>query len=69
MIRKKRDRIVGARHKLAKLTDEQVAEIRRLGAPWTRSGKWRHRGTATLVRKIARRFGVTKATIENVPEE
>lgn len=37
MIAKRRDRIVGARHGNAKLTDEQVAEIRSLGAPWVRS--------------------------------
>jgi len=66
MIRKKRDRIVGARHKLAKFTDDQVAEIRRIGAPWARSGRRRYRGTALLVRRLARRFGVGRGTIEMI---
>jgi len=63
MIRKKRDRIVGARHKLAKLTDEQVAEIRREGAPWVRAKGRRYRGTAVLLRRIAKRFGITKSGV------
>src|SRR5450759_3657672 len=65
MIAKGRDRVIGARHSQARLTAEQVAEIRRLGQPWVRSGQ-RHRrhGTAALVRDIAKRFGVRAMTIK-----
>lgn len=64
MIGKKRDRLVGSRNSRAKLTDEQVAEIRRLGQPWLRHP--RRRGTALLVRQIARRFGVTEQCIKKI---
>jgi hypothetical protein len=69
MIAKRRDRIVGARHGNAKLTDEQVAEIRSLGAPWVRSHSSRgpqHRGLRKLVRDLAKRFGVTTSTIKEI---
>jgi uncharacterized protein YeaC (DUF1315 family) len=70
MIAKKRDRVVGERHSEAKLTWEQVAEIRRLGAPWVRhhrkGGGRALRGTATLLRQIARRYGCHVNTIKDI---
>jgi hypothetical protein len=51
----------------AKLTDADVAEIRRVGAPWARSGRWHHRrGTATLLRQIAKQFGVSTSNIMEI---
>jgi hypothetical protein len=48
---------VGSRNSGAKYTDADIAEIRRLGAPWRRHP--RKRGTILLVRRLAKRFGGT----------
>jgi uncharacterized protein YeaC (DUF1315 family) len=69
MIAKGRDRLVGERHSEAKLTDDDVREIRRLGTPWVRLGRFRHpgkRGTTLLVKRLARRFGVSVLHIEKI---
>jgi hypothetical protein len=63
---KGRDRIRGSENRHAKLTDAQVREIRRNGQPWVRSGRGRHRGTALLVRRLARRFGVSTNDIKRI---
>jgi hypothetical protein len=64
MIAKKRDRMIGTRQAGAKLTDEDIREIRRLGASWIRHPH--QHGTAALVRRIAKRFGVSVATIKAI---
>ena len=63
MIAKGRDRFTGG----AKLTAEQVAEIRREGQPWVRSGRRiPRRGTALLVRRLAKRYGVHAITVQKI---
>jgi hypothetical protein len=68
MIAKGRDRFFGDRGRSSNYTAEQVAEIRRLGAPWVRSGRkpHGHRGTARLVRDLAKRFGGHVNTIKKI---
>jgi hypothetical protein len=63
MMAKKRDRFVDDKKASTSLTREQVAEIRRLGAPWIRSRKRRSRAMVTLLRQLAERFGVGKVNI------
>jgi hypothetical protein len=57
MIKKHRDRIVGSRNLRAKFTDEDIREIRRIGAPCVRHP--RKRGTTLLVKRLAERKGAT----------
>jgi len=61
---KKRDRVVGERNYMAKLTAAQVTEIRRLGQPWVRN-RYKH-GTAALVRRLAKRFGLHVETVKHI---
>ena len=64
MLDKKRDRMIGERSSFAKLTWERVRRIRRDCAPWVRHP--RRRGTILLVKRLARRFGVTVFTIYRI---
>jgi hypothetical protein len=65
MVAKGRDRFDNR----ARVTAGQAAEIRRVGQPWLRSGRGRHRrGTITLLRQIARRFGVDRRAIRSILE-
>lgn len=67
MIEKKRDRLVGERSANAKVTDEEVAEMRRLGAPWVRYPF--KRGTILLKRRLAKRFGISEKQVWKILKE
>jgi len=64
MIAKRRDRVVGERHPMAKLTAERVARIRRDGAPCVRHP--RRKGTVLLRKRLAEREGVSTKTIDKI---
>jgi hypothetical protein len=61
MLKKKRDRLVGERHHHTNLTDEDIREMRRLGAPWVRHPF--KRGTILLKRRLAKRFGISEKQV------
>jgi len=61
---KKRDRRVGERNYMAKLTWADVREIRRIGAPCVRHP--RRKGTILLKKRLARRFGTTTDHIDRI---
>jgi hypothetical protein len=56
--------VAQAKRELDELTDEQVGEIRRDGAPWVRHPN--RRGTILLVRRLAKRFGVDAGQIKRI---